>query len=513
MKNKILILFRFVKMIFYQDENTKKMVKFYKQKFKKNKKYENEFLIDYFESHETEIARSYFINTFCNLKKCNLKVFSLNKNILLNYNWRRIYKSFNAIDFNYVYLSFTYLLFLLNIKKRSEVSKVFNSIKSKNDILKLEYKKIEIGRDVYDEYLYRYKKYTIDVNDKKLKNVIFEFYYLIDYWIEYFQNKQVLGISLSHPNVRLLGIIGKIANGLFKIPVYSITNTYIRKNMQLSNHYKFIREGLMDIPRKFKKLNKTDQYIALDLAKKRLNQRLSGQIGVDMPYSKDSAFAKKKLKKTLNSSDKIKILICTHELHDNPHSTGGMLFPDFYEWLLFLAEKSKKSNFEWYIKNHPDCDKWTKNVVQKFVDEHKDITLINEKTSFLQLKEEGLKFVLTCHGTVGHECPLLGIDVINADLNHPHIAYDFNWSPKSIEEYSDILDNLDKIKKKIDKKDIYEFYFVRNLMENKDDLILNSYEDAIKKKKEKSLSVLDTFLQQVDHDRHFQILKNVSSYI
>ena len=121
--------------------------------------------------------------------------------------------------------------------------------------------------------------------------------------------------------------------------------------------------------------------------------------------------------------------------------------------------------------------------------------------------------MLTCHGTVGHECPLLGIDVINADLNHPHIAYDFNWSPKSIEEYSDILDNLDKIKKKIDKKDIYEFYFVRNLMENKDDLILNSYEDAIKKKKEKSLSVLDTFLQQVDHDRHFQILKNVSSYI
>ena len=71
----------------------------------------------------------------------------------------------------------------------------------------------------------------------------------------------------------------------------------------------------------------------------------------------------------------------------------------------------------------------------------------------------------------------------------------------------------DKIKKKIDKKDIYEFYFVINLMGNKDDLILNSYKDAINKKKEENLSVLDTFLQQIDHDRHFQILKNVSFYI
>ena len=50
-------------------------------------------------------------------------------------------------------------------------------------------------------------------------------------------------------------------------------------------------------------------------------------------------------------------------------------------------------------------------------------------------------------------------------------------------------------------------------MGNKDDLILNSYKDAINKKKEENLSVLDTFLQQIDHDRHFQILKNVSFYI
>ena len=232
-----------------------------------------------------------------------------------------------------------------------------------------------------------------------------------------------------------------------------------------------------------------------------------------MEYSTQSAFTSKKMNRVLKQNKKIKILICTHEFHDSPHSTGGLLFPDFYEWLLFLGNQSKNSEYEWYIKNHPDCDNWTKKIVENFVKLFPSINLVNEKASFLQLKDEGLKFVFTCHGTVGHECPLLDIQVVNADLNHPHIAYDFNWSPKNIDEYRDILDNLDKIKKKIDKKDIYEFYFVRNLMGNKDDLILNSYKDAINKKKEENLSVLDTFLQQIDHDRHFQILKNVSFYI
>ena len=43
-----------------------------------------------------------------------------------------------------------------------------------------------------------------------------------------------------------------------------------------------------------------------------------------MTYSKKSAFSNQKLDRTLNKSDKIKILICTHEFHDSPHSQGGL---------------------------------------------------------------------------------------------------------------------------------------------------------------------------------------------
>ena len=203
-------------------------------------------------------------------------------------------------------------------------------------------------------------------------------------------------------------------------------------------------------------------------------------------------------------------MICTHEFHDNPHSTGGLLFPDFYEWLKYLGKKSIKSNHEWYIKNHPDCDLWTKSIVENFVKEFPSIKLINEKTSFLQLRDEGLNFVFTCHGTVGHECPLLGIQVINADLNHPHIAYDFNWTPKSISEYEKIIDDLSNITKQINNNEIYEFYFARNKLNVKDDLIFKSYEKA---KKNDKIHIVDLFLNQTNENRHYEITKNILSKI
>ena len=260
--------------------------------------------------------------------------------------------------------------------------------------------------DIYDEYLYRYKKITLDISDPNLKTVFYDFIYTIDYWMDYFTERKVIGISLSHPNVRLLGIIGKVAHKYFDIPVYSVTNTYIEKNNNLDDHYKYINDSLIELPYLFSKIS-DEQKIALDWSKKQLDKRLGGEVGVDMHYSNESAFGSHKAERALKDTDKIKILICTHEFHDNPHSTGGLIFPDFYEWLIYLGKKSIKSNYEWYIKNHPDCDLWTKTIVENFVKEFPSIKLINEKTSFLQLRDEGLKFVFTCHGTVGHECPLI----------------------------------------------------------------------------------------------------------
>ena len=57
--------------------------------------------------------------------------------------------------------------------------------------------------------------------------------------------------------------------------------------------------------------------------------------------------------RVLPKNNKIKILITTHDFFDSVHAFGDLIFPDFYEWILFMAKKSKNSKYEWYIKTHP----------------------------------------------------------------------------------------------------------------------------------------------------------------
>ena len=103
----------------------------------------------------------------------------------------------------------------------------------------------------------------------------------------------------------------------------------------------------------FKKLkNKNKLHL---LAKKRLKLRLGGQIGVDMLYSTKSAWSSNFFsEKIINKSNKIKILVVAHDFFDSPHSYGNNLFVDFYEWLIFLRDISLNTDYDWYIKTHPD---------------------------------------------------------------------------------------------------------------------------------------------------------------
>ena len=48
------------------------------------------------------------------------------------------------------------------------------------------------------------------------------------------------------------------------------------------------------------------------------------------------------------------------------------------------------------------------------------------------------------YGTIGFEYAAMNIPVINASLNNPHIAYDFNINPKTRENYQKILNDTIK---------------------------------------------------------------------
>ena len=90
---------------------------------------------------------------------------------------------------------------------------------------------------------------------------------------------------------------------------------------------------------------------------------------------------------------------------------------------IFLALKSKTTDYEWYIKPHRDYLPGTLEILNSFIPKFKNLKIINPDTSFHQLKKEGIKNILTCYGSVGHELPLLGFNVINAGYN-PHINFE-----------------------------------------------------------------------------------------
>ena len=106
-----------------------------------------------------------------------------------------------------------------------------------------------------------------------------------------------------------------------------------------------------------------------------------------------------------------------------------MLFLDFYEWLCFLGEISKKTDYDYYIKPHKDYLPGTIESLNEIITKFPNLTLISPTVSFHQLIREGISFALTCYGSIGHELPLLGVQVINAGYN-PHNAYNFNLSER-----------------------------------------------------------------------------------
>lgn len=474
-------------------------------------------LLDYFESHESELLRSYFCNIFAKKYKCEIVVFSNAKNILINTEWRKIYKSFNIKKFIYIFYSKFYFNLFFNLKKKKilqeSLNKLLNNIKTKNDLVYLRYKDVEIGREIYAEYLYRFKKPSVDLKDTKLKDIIYEGIVLVEFWIDFFKKKNVKAITLSHPNVRFLALSGKVANQFFSIPVFAVNHRYIYSHLNLANHRSWINEHLVKIPSYFKNISEDKKNEGIKWAQGRLEKRLSGEVGVDMDYTDVTAFHNKFVEPVLKKNDKIKVLIGTHEFYDDPHSTGGLLFSDFYEWLIFLGEKSKNTNYDWYLKNHPDTDPWSKAEVSKFLKKYPNIIEINEKTSWLQLKEEKLNFIFTCHGTLGLECPLLDIQVINADINHPTLAYDFTWSPNNIDELEKMIENLPNMKKTIDRKKIYEYYFVQRKLLETDNIMFRSYGAAKEQESKKSKNLIDIFLGEISNERHEEIKGNVERLI
>ena len=491
--------------IFLFDKNYQKLIQYCSSNkiASNNKSY---LIFDHFQVWEGLLFRFHFFISFCKLYSCNIGVFNLKRNFL----FKQIYRSM-GVNKNFD--------FKLTVNENLEIGKLFKNtfhkISSKNDLFKLKLLGVDIGVDIYESYLIRFQQPTLDIYDPRFKKLYIEALTNLIYWKNILNNYDIRGVYVSHRSYVETNILAKLSYNK-NIPVFINSGDFTKferhKNSELNNtkHYKSI----------FNELTEEEKIHAIKISKERLKLKFEGKTGVDMSYSKKTAFhnaIKKKI--ILKPSKKIKILICTHCFYDNPQCYGGLLFLDFYEWLLYLSKISFNTDYDWYIKPHPDYLPGTIEILKTITAKFNNIKFINPDISFFQLANEGLDFALTCNGTVAQELPLLGIDVINADINNPHCSYNFSYTPKNLNDYEDTLLNLGNFTSLLNNKDqIYELYYIINFYFQDKNLFFKNYDDYLFSKEKNSTSFTTFFIKNfVSNREQFErkikfFLKNKKKY-
>ena len=337
---------------------------------------------------------------------------------------------------------------------------VCEQLKTKDDVEQLTIDGVWIGDLVYDDFLAVKRRPTLNVDDVAFLDHLKAVIELFVFFRSFFDSHNVSGVVVSHCGYRY-GVPLRIAAAR-GIPCFQVN---LHAVYRLDNSRLIAYKDSGDYPEAFKLLDEETQKTGLEMARGRLGLRLNGAVGVDMRYSTMSAFGGERPERLIAESDRKKILVATHCFFDSPHAYGNNLFPDFLEWLNFLGRVSDNTEYDWYIKTHPDFIPGTMEIVQDFVERFPRFVLLPHDSSHRQIVNEGIDVGLTVYGTIGSEYPMLGVPVINASVNNPHIAYSFNINPRTREEYLNCLLDLDSAlgSWSNNENEILEYYYMARL--------------------------------------------------
>ncbi|MDD5327094.1 MAG: hypothetical protein PHY02_04680 [Phycisphaerae bacterium] len=471
-------------------------------------KEDGEILVESYDIAASIIAFGYFANALAKKHNARIKVYAAKltglESKIYRWNNNRKYKSFNAVPF-YCELSKSQLL---------EVEKLFSEIyptlKTKRDVENLKVEGLWIGDLLYDSYLMRYRVPTIEIQSKNFQSSLRKALDYYIYWRDYFNSHHVKAVIASHCVYSRNAIILRIAVQR-AIPAYQVNAFSLYR---LTPKRLWAYNSFSSYPEWFKSLSPREQQKGLALAKERIERRFAGEVGVDMLYSTRSAFVRSNNKRVIRESPRIKVLIAAHCFFDAPHPYGVNLFPDSHEWLTFLGNISEKTDYDWYVKTHPDFLPGNAESLENIICNYPKITLIPKETSHLQIIEEGIDFVLTVYGTVGFEYAALGVTVINASLCNPHIGYNFNIHPRTIEEYENILLNLKNQKRNMDINEVYEYYYMHYLYDKGANWLVDDFINRIGGyNKQRESAIYKLFLDDFTVQRHEKIMKTLANFI
>lgn len=298
-----------------------------------------------------------------------------------------------------------------------------------------------------------------DIRDKFMLDYLKRYIRTIVFWKYYFDNHKVC-VALLLDGTNWDGFIRDIAikSGA---RVYSLAKRVRKLTLDFAEFsmYQYFDKMWLQ-------LTDDEKQYGRDWAKKRIEARIKGNTK-DVAIVDKKNFAFKNIiqnNRVLTNSDKCKVVICPHSFEEDSYWYGNHLFGDnYYAWLSHLGELSNTTpELEWYLKWHPSSTRRDYIIIGNFLNKFKNIIPLSSDISPLQLKEEGMRFAFTESGTIGHEYPAIGINVINAGIN-PHSKYQFCINPSSKEEFDFIVRNLHEYEFNPDLNSLYEFYAMKYL--------------------------------------------------
>jgi hypothetical protein len=471
---------------------------------------EGEILLEVNPMASSIIAYSYLANMLAHMHQSSVTGYLLKKKNYrsrpVDYNLQRIYKSFNTHRFIYLDLN------PIQIQERDRLFQwIYSRLHSKRDVEDLSVEGVWFGDLLYDSHLMTCQVPTIDLQDERFAESLRDAVGYYIFWRDYLQSHKVKAVVLSHC-VYFQAILLRIAVRQ-DIPVYQCGASHLYR---LNKDRLWAYDDFYDYPEQFRKLSQEQQEQGLKTARERLQMRFSGEVGVDMHYSSMSSYTRPGSVRIIPESPRIKILIATHCFFDSPHPYGVNLFPDFYEWLTFLGMISEKTDYDWYIKTHPDFLPGNIEILENFLKRFPKFNLIPADSSHLQLINEGIDFALTVYGTIGFEYAALGKPVINASLCNPHIRYNFNVHPRTVEEYEGILMNLPQQTLEIDVRKVYEYYYMAHL-HHTDNWLFEDFKGLLKAiggyNEQFAPIIYEKFLEEFSGKRHEIIREALLDFI
>lgn len=397
-----------------------------------------------------------------------------------------------------------------NARIDSIYAKIMGRIKTMDDWESIVIDGLECGISFLRDYL-RFYDLSFDPHNPDIQACLIDAIKTVLFWNNYFQRNCVKTVVLwdgVHNESYLRDIA--LTHGVKTYIIHPLGVHHTTTDFHFGECFQYLR-------RFFEELSDYEKKVGVEWARKSIQKMLSGENGAFLSWrNENNVFHYEIGQLNLPPKDKVRVLICPHVFNEDQWLKGQQLCGNnFISWLQFVGEIVERTDYDWYIKQHPDETERGNEFIQKFVEMHDRIKILPKEISPLDLKKAGFDYALTIAGSIGHEYPLLGINVVCAG-NHPHIAFDFTITPKSKSEYENILMNIKEYSALEYREDIYKYYCIYYLYYKGNDFsedIRGAFPELNFYKRDRENIIYADYLAAYSEEKEIEIQKMVCNIV